>query len=228
MTYRVGTQDISRGEVHFPWTGVWSLEATLAGDKAPPAAGTAVTVFLGEVTANGVVRSSGIHVGRPEIQVIGGLSDGWGKTLPLRYPYRSPTGIKLKLVVEDLAKDVGERVEVSTPLQDYVLGYAWSRPAMRASDSLATLRVNGAPVPWHVQLNGTTYIGERPTATPAVEYIPGKVWVSQESAEVSTPTDSLTTFLPGTILTIEGLPLRPIRQSTLMITDSKAKAIIYL
>lgn len=228
MPFRVGTQDISQGEVHFPWNGVWSLEATLVGDKAPPAVGTAVTVFLGEVTANGVVSSSGIHVGRPEIQVVGGLANGWSKTLPLRYPYRSPTGIKLKLVVEDIAKDIGERVEVSTALRDYVLGYAWSRPAMRASDSLATIRINGVPVPWHVQLNGTTYIGERTQATPTVEYIPGKVWVSQECAEVSTPTDALTTFLPGTLLTIEGLPLRPIRQSTLKITDQKAKAIIYL
>ncbi|MCC6559662.1 MAG: hypothetical protein IT372_42640 [Polyangiaceae bacterium] len=222
MPFTVAGQAISRGVVSWPWVGVWTLEASLLGGTAP-AERQIVELQLGDVTAIGTVRRSGVEVGRAEVLVVGGR-DGWAKTLPRRPPYRRDAGVPLRLVVEDLARDVGERARVLGDLAGVILGYAWTRPVFVASSALRMIRVGGAPIPWWMAPDGTTRFGARELVTPQRLELVAKTRPAERAASVSTPDDRVSALLPGTILELPGLPRGPIRSCEIHITADSVSA----
>jgi hypothetical protein len=217
MAFTVAGFELQRARAVLPETGVWSARAQLVGDKAP-ARGARVPIVLGDLTLSGTVRFSEVHVGRAELLVVGG-ADRWGATVQRR-AYRANNGVRLSLVAGDLARDAGELLGPLTGLERAVVGYAWVRPEGPASTALEEL---GRP--WYVDLGGTTQLGTWPAVVRSglrlgVEsYRP-----SLRRAELTSPDDALASFVPGSVISGEGIPTLTLIATTIHVTERKAVA----
>jgi hypothetical protein len=215
MAFTVADFEVRYAKALIPEFGVWSVFARLVGDKAPPQ-GERAAIQLGNLALSGTVRLSEVYVGRAEVLVVAG-GDGWGRSVQMR-PYRADNGVRLATVAGDLARDAGEVLGPLGELQEAKLGYAWIRPEGLASHALDELGY-----PWWLALDGTTRLGERPleviegAALGVVSYQP-----SLRVATLTSPTDELSLFLPGTILLGEGIPQLPIRGTTVTVTSRSA------
>jgi hypothetical protein len=217
MAFTVAGFDIQRARAVLPEQRIWSVRAELVGEKAP-AAGARVSVVLGDLALSGTVRVAEVHVGRAEVLVVGG-ADRWGSTVQRR-AYRADNGVRLALVAGDLARDAGEVMGPLTGLESAVLGYAWVRPAGVAAIALEELER-----PWYLDLDGTTRIGARPAVVRSglrlgVEsYRP-----SLRRAELTSPEDALAAFVPGSVISGEGIPTLTISSTAIRVQDHKAVA----
>src|SRR5687767_905239 len=92
---------VTAAHIHIPAHGVWSGtfdvddEAELSGKH---------TLAIGDLSLVGTVRRGGKHAGAAHYWIDGGAA-GWEKTLPAR---SYANGVRLQLVVEDLARECGE------------------------------------------------------------------------------------------------------------------------
>lgn len=215
MAFTIDNIELSTARAALPEHGVWSLRAELVGAKAP-ARGARVAVVLGDLRLSGTVRLSDVYVERAEVLVVGG-ADGWSKNVKQR-PYRSDNGVRISLVAGDLARDVGETLGPLGSLETHVLGYGWVRPAGLASTALSELWR-----PWYVDIDGITRLGDRPRVQRSglrlgvIGYTP-----SLRRVELTTPDDRLSSFVPGSVISGEGIPQMRVRASTVRVQDQSA------
>lgn len=221
MAFTVDIYQIAKACAALPEYGVWSVRAELVGGKVP-AAGARVTVTLGDLVLSGTVRVSEVYVGLAEAFIVGG-ADGWGKQVKRRW-YRADNGVRLATVAGDLALDAGETLAPLGALDTAKLGYAWIRPEGPASTAL-----NELGRPWFVDLDGRTVIGDRPRVTRSGLKIGAEPYIpSLRKATLTSPDDKLAAFVPGSVITSEGIPTLTIRATEIKISDRKACAEVEL
>jgi hypothetical protein len=215
MAYTIDNIEISKARAALTEYGVWSVRADLVGGKAP-ARGARVVVGLGDLQLSGTVRLADVYVERAEVLVVAG-ADGWSKNVKQR-PYRSDNGVRLSLVAGDLARDVGETLGPLGSLETQVLGYGWVRPAGLASTALSELWK-----PWYVDIDGTTRLGERQRVQRSglrlgvLGYTP-----SLRRVELTTPDDRFSSFVPGSVISGEGIPQLRVRAVSVHVQDQSA------
>lgn len=138
-----------------PWYADCDFEA------APDISGR-VTITVGDnLTLSGTVdtHSSGTYMLRRRVRIVGGAG-GWGASVGAK-SYQNDAGIKGRLVAEDAARAVGEKIGTFIPAEERV-GRAYVREVGAASRALEDT-LGG--VAWWVDYAGVTHAGPRP-ATP--------------------------------------------------------------
>lgn len=126
---------------------------------------------------------------------------GWSKELPPKAYAVNDAGTKVQLIVEDLARSVGETlgsIELGTPR----LGPQHTRPAGRASVSLQeALRGTN----WYVDYSGVTQIGARPSRTLTSDAFT-LLGYKREAHEAIVSVDAADAILPGDVIEHELVP----------------------
>lgn len=152
----------TRAIVHVPARGVWWADVDLEGD--PEIVGR-VTLVLGELELSGTVleQQSGVHGLQRRVRIVGGAG-GWATQLTAK-AYHSDAGVQVRAVVEDAAREAGEELGTVSPASAR-LGADYVRQAGPASRVLEDV-IGG--VPWWVDYEGRTQIGERSTSEADVE-----------------------------------------------------------
>ena len=150
----------------------------------------AASLVIADLTIACTVLSGGPAAGRSFFRLVSGAG-GWGKPLKSR-SYANDAGVKLSLVLGDLASDTGETFDSTTIDPKATVGNAWVRPADIGARVLEEL----FPGAWYVGEDGKTRIGARASAT-----LPGSVTqISQidlARATVTIASNSIAGILPG-------------------------------
>jgi hypothetical protein len=141
--------------VTLPSSGVWTADVWLPADGDLSGA---VTLKIAGLTLVGTVVRGGSYAGSAAYRIVGGAG-GWRKSLEPKV-YRNDQGVKLSLVLGDLARETGETVSLGT---DASLGPAFVRRRAEASRVLREVVPGG----WWVAPDGTTQI--RPRVSSAVD-----------------------------------------------------------
>ena len=182
-----GTRVVS-ATVTMPYYGVWEAEVELS---AAVAVTGVATLVMGNLTLVGSAYRQDSYGGQQTVRMQGGAG-GWAKQITPK-AYSLPGGVLLSMVLGDVAKEVGETVNVAT---DGPVGSAYVREggcaAQRVLEQLAGVQ-------WWVDKAGVTQIGPRPTtpvpsALQLLSYEP-------ESGKVAVATESPADWLPGASFT---------------------------
>lgn len=208
-------------EVTIPPAGGWVATGHL--ENGDPLVAGAATLVLGDLSLVGLVlpgRGGADAPARPSFVVAGGA--GW--TTPLPAPggaYASPTSVRLRTVLGDLARAVGELYDAPP---DVSLGAAYGWDAGTPADAvLADLRARGAlPSPWRVQPSGRASF----TPWPSIGAADALGTVNDRHLDRGLRMVALTTFvarwLPGA--TIEGVPIARV---TFKETADEIRALVW-
>lgn len=151
---------IVAGTLLVPRVGMWTADLHLAG--AQTISGQA-TVTIGNLTLQGFVYRSDPYGGQVRARLVGGYG-GWRQRVAPQ-GYGSSTGIKLSTVLNDIARLVGEKVEIDA---DVGIGNAYVRVNFAtsvASDVLWQMLAQGFIPAWRIDAAGTTQLTPWPTAT---------------------------------------------------------------
>ena len=151
---------VTRLDVRFPWSGVWSAEADF--DQALPddqLVGPAV-IHLGPLTLKGFFdpELTGTFQTQSKCHLHGGVN-GWPAVLPAA-PYHSDAGVLATTVLTDLARETGETLGDLSAVAGLIVGNDFVRARQRASATLSWLL--GQDVQWFVDESGITQIVDRP------------------------------------------------------------------
>lgn len=142
--------------IYIPLVGLWVADIKIATPDTIPATGLLVH---GNLSLQGAVYRAGSFAGQTSARLFGGFG-GWNNTPPAR-SYMAPFGVSLALVLGDLARDVGERVNV--PI-DTTLGNFWTRPGLPSvAPAGRTLRA-AAGASWWIDGSGVVQVTPRSTA----------------------------------------------------------------
>lgn len=196
------------------WLGTGHLDSGAALATGP------ATLVLGDLSMIGTVLRGGVDSpDRPAFVVAGGA--GWSTLL--QGPggaYASPSGVRLRTVLADLARAAGEAYDVPA---DVSIGAAYGWDAGTPVDAvLAELVTRGALGPWRAQPNGRTSFAPWP-ALPAAD-THGHVVdrrLARGLREVALTT-SVAAWLPGA--TVQGVT---IARTTLNETQDELRALVW-
>lgn len=192
-------------DVTIPPAGGWVATGHL--ESGAPLDAGAATLVLGDLTLVGVVlpnRGGTDSPDRPAFVVAGGA--GWLTPLPAPDgAYASPSGVRLRTVLADLARAAGELYDAPP---DVSLGPAYGWDAGTPADAvLAELLARGAvSAPWRVQPNGRATFVPWPSIGAADTN--GQIVdrrLARGLREVALTT-SVAAWLPGA--TVQGTPIR--------------------
>jgi collagen triple helix repeat protein len=176
-----------------PSKGLWTADVVLNQSVPMSALAGAAVIKLGdEFTLVGTVFRAGDFTGAAGYRIVGG-EGGWMKLLPAAQAYHSPAGVKLSSVLKDIAKQVGETVNVQ---QDSTVGTFYLReanaPASRALNALA-------PSWWANPADGVTQVGTRAQSliTSQFEVLPASQGTSLLLGRIVVATDKPQDWVPG-------------------------------
>lgn len=134
------------GSITVPLYGLWSADVQLGTDDDVT---DDASLVLGDLTLTGHIYRQSLFGGQRKCRLVGGFG-GWRKVVSAK-PYSLAGGIKLSLVVNDAALEVGEKVSIT---DDQIIGIAYVRENSIASDVLRQL----AGANWYVDPAGITQI----------------------------------------------------------------------
>lgn len=173
--------------LHRVRVGVWVAQVAL---PSPVQLAGAVSLTVGDLTLTGTVVRGGPVEGEASYLVTGGAGK-WRLPIGAR-PYRNDLGVKASTVLQDAARDAGERLVITSP--EVLLGSAWVRAKGEAWNVLAQV----APV-WWMDNVGVTQVGPRP----ATVVQPGAFrlikWVRRAGMQ-EVATDTPSALEPGFLL----------------------------
>ncbi len=141
------------------YIGAWTAEVRLPVDTELT---TPITLRVGKLTLVGsqVADMNGAYMTQRQARIAGGKA-AWGNDVAPR-GYHNDAGVKARLVVEDIAREIGETLGTFIPAAERV-GIDFAREAGPASRALE--RCIGS-TSWWVDYAGVTQVGPRPSSTP--------------------------------------------------------------
>lgn len=142
-------QRITQGTVVIPATRIWSADIILA--SAAPITNP-VKLVVGNLELKGHVFRMASFAGARSLRVVGGAG-GWRDTVPAQ-GYSDPGGVKLAMVLKDVATAVKETLG---GLVDRVLGQLWTRERAPASRLMNQILGDG----WWLDPAGVTQCSPR-------------------------------------------------------------------
>lgn len=151
----VNGQRITAAQLLVSNVGPWVLDCDFEGE---PVLSGLVEVVLGTLKLAGtlVETQTGTFGLQLKGRIVGGNAS-WGKTVAAK-DYHNDAGVKARLIAEDVAREVGERLGTFADAPERV-GIDYVRPATRASSVIET--VAGRGVAWWVDFAGVTQVGKR-------------------------------------------------------------------
>lgn len=185
--------------VQIPAYGLRWAEVECASDQVLTGAQTLV---IDDLSLQGTILSGGTYQTRTRYRVVAG-GGGWGQSVPAR-SYASDAGVKLAIVLRDVAAAVGETMGTVDPTIS--IGPAYVRPAGPASQVLQQL----SPQSWYVDEAGVTQIGRRPAA-PFTGPLQVMIAAAEQARYEVAPSDGqVSPLLPGVQLTINGVTIEAV------------------
>lgn len=164
MSSKLGARALSTLTCNVPGSGAWWATATLPMGAALPELGAATLTIADLSLVGAVVISEEEAPGVASVTLRGGA--GWWLPLVRAETWQSDAGVRLKTVLEALAKATGETLTQPT---DVSLGkaYGWAAWAptlpSRGSMVLDNLMVRRAVPTWRVSPEGPTRFDAWPT-----------------------------------------------------------------
>lgn len=141
---------IQSGVLTLPLYGAWSADINVATGGANFSG--RITLVLAGITLQGYVFRGGDFSGSTKYRLCGGM--GWQQVVK-EHTYRNPFGLKLSVILNDVARIVGESVQIQSGL-DLSVGAFYLRQKAPASQVLRQLTPH-----WWIGNDGVTQIGER-------------------------------------------------------------------
>jgi hypothetical protein len=167
LTINCNGQKVTRVVVHVPQAGVWWTDVDF--DVALPATNLAgaAQVVVGPLSLSGTFAPArtGTFFQQSKARVLGGAG-AWGKAVRAKSYHDDGAGVKATTVIQDLAREVGERVGTIVPSRAR-LGVDWDRRASVASEALSLVL---GSTPWWVDYAGLTQVGPRPESEIGTDY----------------------------------------------------------
>jgi hypothetical protein len=152
---------VIEGRVVIPTFGAWNAALTIDREVDLPAKGLTLSLAgLSLVCSKWSAHSR--YQGRTSLRVIGGYA-GWRNILKDR-GYNLPGGVKVSLVLGQIAQDVGERISVT---KDRTLGDHYTREAGTSGTVHLNYLLNRR---WRFLADGTTTDAEWPTGVVSPDY----------------------------------------------------------
>jgi hypothetical protein len=139
-------KNVTAAVVFIPWHGCWFADVTL-DNVADFSDG--IIFKIGETEYVASLFRAANYSGAYKARIVGGHG-GWNQEIEPK-SYTNPFGVKLSLIVGDVAKEVGEEVEIEDD-QDVGLFFVRKR-------GIASRVMRG--LPWFVDRDGITKIKER-------------------------------------------------------------------
>ncbi len=176
-----------------PTFGTWFADLVLASTDTIPASST---LTVGDLVLACSVRRQASFAGSKSVRVVGG-GNGWSKVLPAK-GYSQLTGVKLSTVLNDVARECGETINVAT---DRNIGQHYQRERAKGERVLKIL-LGGK---WYVDTKGVTQIAPRPSKAVTAPFTANE-W-SGAKGKFTISTEAISQWLPGatfTGLTIAG------------------------
>lgn len=203
------------GTLTFPFYGAWVADINVAsggsGLTGP------VTLALAGITLQGFVFRGGDFAGSTKYRICGGA--GWQQVVS-EHPYRNPFGLRLSVVLHDVAKTVGESVEIQTGL-DLSFGAFYLRQKAPASQVLRQLAPH-----WWIRNDGVTQIGERgsPIIKSKFELLQGTdLGLGRMVIGTEKPED----WVPGSVFTSITVPQKRISGVTHRWAANKLQTVVW-
>lgn len=172
--------------ITIPYYGIWAGDVTLAqtdNDITNPC-----TVVLGNLTLNGWAVRTSSFAGAKSARLVGGVG-GWRQLVPAQ-AYQNPGGIKLSMVLNDVAALVGEKISIPTS-QDTIIGLDYVRENAQAQRVLRQL-VGSL---WWMDLTGVVQIVPRTSTAISSEFLVSGY--KPNEGRVSIATEDLASWMPG-------------------------------
>jgi hypothetical protein len=189
----LGGKPVTRAALTLPSSGVPTVDVWLSGEDE--LSGT-LDLVIGALTMRCTVVRGGAYAGASAYRLVGGAA-GWRKTIDSQV-YRSNTGVKLSLVLADLARAAGETLSLGT---DAVIGPAFVRRRAEASRVLREL----VPGQWWIDPAGVTQVRPRPASTiPDTAY--DTISYAPETGIATFATEQPELFVPGATIRVHKGP----------------------
>lgn len=180
------------GRITFPRYGVWTAEVVLANSEpiSPAAGGCAIKI--GNLALKGTVIPGRMasFAGARSVLIVGGYG-GWRKVLPPR-GYSHSSGLMLSTVVNDAARECGEKMVVTG---DLPIGAAYARRGGRPEDVAERVLRDVLGGKWWVDTDGTTRNAER-ASTPIKSAFTVEKW-SGSRGRFLIATEAYEDWMPG-------------------------------
>lgn len=180
-------QLVVTGSVTIGTYGPWSGDVQCAG--ALPASG-AVSLVIGNITLAGYVYRSQPFAGQTSARLVGGFG-GWRTVVPAKQ-YAYAGGVKLSMVLKDVAAEVQEVVNVAS---DFVIGSGFVRENAKASKVLRQCLDIGLIPNWYVDTFGTTQLTAWPPTTVGSPFTVIKQAPDKGAVEIAT--EDYASWMPG-------------------------------
>ncbi len=142
---------IVSGMIAIPLYGMWDGDVSLATDAG---ISDQFQVSIGNLTMQGATYRQAPFVGSRKCLMVGGYG-GWRKVVEPKQ-YSLAGGVKLGLILNDAASEVGEKVNVPN---DQIVGTGYARERAQASRVIRQL----AGANWYIDNAGVTQIAPWPT-----------------------------------------------------------------
>lgn len=183
---------IVEGSVGIPDQGLWVAKVHL---EAEGAITSPVSLVLGNLTLAGAVYRQGAFAGRQYALLVAGAA-GWMRQV-VAQAYEQPGGVMLSTVIGDVAREVGEQVNVSP---DRSVGAFFVREAAPAQRVLRQL-VGSA---WYVDNRGVLQLGARAPGAVASSFLVEDFERADGLAVISTEDEAA--WVPGQSFTSPTVP----------------------
>ena len=174
--------NIVAGSLAIPRVGMWTADVAIATDEAMSGA---ATVVLGNLTLTGTIYRSNPFAGQTRARIVGGAA-GWRTQLGAK-AYTNASGVSLRMILNDAAKECGEHVTLATDTQ---VGPFYARLAGIASTTLRAFCPQ-----WYVDTSGVTQIGDWPTVVVASPFVVTDQRPDEGLVEIAT--EDYASWLPG-------------------------------
>lgn len=196
----VNGQLATRLSIAIPYYGMWEGDVELA---TPQVITNPVTLVIGNLTMVGAIVRANTFAGVTYLRLVGG-GGGWRKSI-VPQAYANPSGVRLSTMLNDLAVNVGEQVNLFA--DENLGGYfiregSTSETTVRASRILRQL----AGDEWWIDTSGVTQVGARPTGTAITSDFSVVSWdPGRGAAEIAT--EDLASWLPSNTFTAPTVPV---------------------
>jgi hypothetical protein len=221
----VNNQQIVSADLMIPYYGIWTADVVLAATSTIPSTQGGCMLTIGNLTLLGSAFRMASFAGSRSIRLVGGYG-GW-RTPILPKAYANSAGVSLRMVLSDVASEVGEQLNLA---QDDQIGPFYIREGTVNDGELVpaerVLRQLAGPL-WWVDTTGVTQVNTTRPSTQITTPFQVIEW-SGAKGHFTVATEDNMSWLPGnTFSTTTVTTTQTISMTSLKVTgDGKLRMSI--
>lgn len=213
-TVTVNGASAMTASITVPYYGAWVADVVLQSSSAIPTTANGCSLVAGDLKLVGTAIRTASFSGSRSARIVGGAG-GWRKALPAK-GYSHPGGLKLSAVLNDVARESGESIVISSAL-DREIGTSYGREAAKAERALHLL-TNGA---WWIDPAGKTQIATR-DGSAVVSPFTVAGW-SGGKGKFDIASETIATWMPGRTFTAPTVSGTQTVSAVTIIADNEGK-----